>query len=107
MIRVNVQSSTQGIMRLTIEGHALTGDPGYDLVCAGVSSIAIGALNGLDALAQGLTLTMSDEPKIEIQCNTINKNNQLLLQFLILQLKTVEEEYGDAIRIEEVKSYEV
>lgn len=101
MILVSVVKEKSSIKSLTITGHAFRGDPGYDLVCAAVSSMATGALNGLDQLSSGCTLYLDESPKIEIVCQSVNKVNQLLLEFLLVQLKTVEEVEKEAIKIEE------
>lgn len=101
MILVSVVKDKDLIKSITITGHALSGEPGYDLVCAAVSSMATGALNGLDQLSSGCTLYLDESPKIEIVCQSINEVNQLLLEFLLVQLKTVEDVEGQSIKIEE------
>ena len=66
-----------------------------------MSSIATGALNGLDQLTQGCSLYLDESPKIDIICKEANKENQLLMDFLLVQLKTVEEVHNNALRIKE------
>ena len=48
MISISVKRSHKAILELVIQDHAGYGAIGVDLVCAGVSAIAIGALNALD-----------------------------------------------------------
>lgn len=100
MIRVCVHKESSGYRQIEVSGHAMSQDPGFDLVCAGVSSIATGALNGFYELDADCELIMNDEPYIKIRCNSINKINQTLMQFLLIQLKTVEAVHGEYIRIE-------
>ncbi|AMC93309.1 hypothetical protein AOC36_04765 [Erysipelothrix larvae] len=99
MIQVIVTRSKDSIERIEVSGHAYTNDPGYDLVCAGVSSVMTGALNGFDQLDDNSELIMNEEPYISIRCMTVNKTNQILLQFVLTQLKTIEFSHSDAIQI--------
>ena len=51
MIKVQVKRKTAGdIESVTIHGHAGYADPGQDIVCAAVSGISFGAINGIDRL---------------------------------------------------------
>ncbi len=99
MIQVVVLKSKTAIVQIEITGHAFSNDPGFDLVCAGVSSIATGALNGLDALDDSCELSMTDEPLIKIVCKEVNHDNQLLLNFLLKQLETVAYVHDEHIKI--------
>ncbi len=51
MIQIDVLTQDSKILKIEVSGHAYSGEPGFDLVCAGVSSIAVGALNALPMLA--------------------------------------------------------
>lgn len=99
MINVDVYQNNQEIQKLEISGHAYSGEPGFDLICAGVSSIAVGALNGLHELTKDCDLELTDEPRITITCERENSDNQLLLKFVLIQLETIEEEYAEYIKI--------
>lgn len=57
MIYVNIVRDKEGfIWEYTVEGHAGSGDPGNDIVCAAVSAIAYTGANALEELA-GIKLT--------------------------------------------------
>ncbi len=47
MIQSNSKTKDNHIVNLKISGHANSGEYGKDLVCAGVSTASIGALNML------------------------------------------------------------
>ena len=66
MIRVTVETVEHQYHSMTVVGHAETGESGFDLVCAGVSSILTGALNAFDEMDDDAHLIMSDEPLIYI-----------------------------------------
>lgn len=99
MIEVVVTRKTASILQIEVSGHAFNADPGFDLVCAGVSSIMTGALNGFDSLDASAVLELNDEPYISIKCDIINITNQTLLEFVLIQLKTVYEAHPDVISI--------
>ena len=106
MIEVKVLKKGDTYTALSVEGHAYSGDPGFDLVCAGVSSIMTGALNGFDALDDTVKLTYSKQPFINIEILTPSELNQKLFEFVLIQLKTVEVAHPQNMKIheKEVKS---
>lgn len=63
--------------RITIEGHALAGAPGHDLVCAGVSALAYtmaANVGNMEANGQVKDVTVKLEPgNAEISCKAKNK----------------------------------
>lgn len=107
MILVEVHTVNQAIRNIRITGHAQSGPKGYDLVCAGVSSIATGALNGLVHLQNdNVKLIYRDEMDALIEIKVLNSNDELqtLLRFLIYQLRTVEDSHSKNIHIKEVSA---
>ena len=90
-------------MSVKITGHALSADPGKDLVCAAVSAVGTGTLNALDLLAQDdyeLTLIDTEEPVIEIKTQRINEKGSLILEVMLIQLKTIQEINPEFISIQ-------
>lgn len=99
MINVNILKQNNRIARINVTGHANFAEAGEDLVCAGVSSILFGALNGLDH-------SHGSDTKLEVLDNDItievihdSKQLQNLLEFLLVQLQTVEQQYQQYIKI--------
>ncbi|MDG5786841.1 ribosomal-processing cysteine protease Prp [Evansella sp. AB-P1] len=94
------------IHTFTMEGHAEFGPHGKDLVCAGASAVAFGAVNGIAEICHvRLNVEMKGEGGFlrcrvpeKIEPNTYEKV-QLLLEGLFYSLKTMEEQYGQFIRI--------
>lgn len=84
---------------LTVKGHALQNEYGKDLICASVSSIMFGFMNALDALDEEVEIKQLTN-KIEV----VNKSDSRVIQdyfeLVIIQLKTIEESYGDFIKVE-------
>lgn len=107
MIRVNLETHQGVIVRLLVKGHAYAGDPGFDLVCSGVSSIMTGGLNACDQLgtAQDWSYEVREgkSPLIRIDINQNSGDLQIVLKTLLIQLKTVEEEFSQYIVIKETE----
>lgn len=103
MIKVDVKKIDNLITEITVSGHADYQTKGQDLVCAGVSSIVIGGLNALNK---------SNLYKIEIKegfvhlniDNNVDNKDQIVLQTIITQLRTIEDTYPKNILITERKN---
>lgn len=103
MITVSVSYRGSNILHLSITGHAMSAKRGQDLVCASVSSIATGALNALDLMvskACDLTLVKGEDALIEIKVlENGNHDVQIILQTVLAQLETIENQYSKYIHI--------
>ena len=86
-------------LSLQVSGHAEYGEYGKDLICASVSSIMFGFMNALDALGENVTISQSDN-RITIIDQSGSEVIQDYFELVIMQLKTIEESYGDFIRVE-------
>ena len=102
MIKVDIAYKGKGIESILIKGHANCGDYGKDLVCAGVSAVSVGALNALEEV---------DSYEIEVEEGRIkatfgkarSDHDEIVLETMILQLKTIQVSYPEAIDIKERK----
>lgn len=105
MIRIRVHHVNHRIESIEITGHADSAPRGEDLVCAAVSSIATGALNAIDQLCpHEAKLSYQDHPEALIRIEVLKHSERLdgLLQFVLIQLKTVEVSQNQYIQIQEV-----
>ena len=107
MIQVKVTRNEELLESIEMTGHAGSGPYGYDLVCAAVSGISIGAVNAVMGLTdidlkvkQGgyggylkVTFPSSSHPDMD--------KAQLLLEGMLVSLKSIEMEYGKFIKIHE------
>ena len=102
MITVIVKRVNSCIESIDIQGHALFAPKGKDLVCAGVSSIAVGGMNALEELAHGVCRLQMEEGKIMIQVqDSQSEKAQFILETILIQLLTMEESYGNYIQIKQ------
>ncbi|SFK23498.1 hypothetical protein SAMN04488569_101723 [Marinilactibacillus piezotolerans] len=100
------------IISIEISGHAESGPYGQDVVCAAVSALSIGTINSIIEIAglspsiiideeEGGYLSMKlPDGQSEKQSHTA----QILLESLLLSLKSVQEESPDYIKIKQ-KNY--
>lgn len=97
MIKVKILRKNDLIVLIEIKGHANYDEYGKDIVCAGVSSIAVGAINNLKT--DDFKITMQ-EGLIRIETlHEISYHDQVVLETMIVQLKTMEESYGSFLSI--------
>ena len=97
MIVVSVIRSSDFISSISIKGH---GEMGYgkDLVCAGVSSCFIGALNAIDEPECYHFRTKAGDGLVE-SLSVPSVHDEIVLETLVIQLKTIEDQYPESIRV--------
>ncbi|MBP3038037.1 ribosomal-processing cysteine protease Prp [Bacillaceae bacterium Marseille-Q3522] len=106
MIKIDINRTKAGfIQSFAISGHAFYAKKGNDIVCAGVSAVSFGSVNAVIALT-GI------EPEIEqtesgfLRCEfpddlpaETQEKVQLLLEAMVVSLKSIEEEFGKHVKI--------
>ena len=115
MVKIKVGKKSNSIIKLNIEGHAGFADKGKDIahghanydeygkdiVCASISSIAIGLLNSIDILDNQSCKIICSDNRINVEVIDYNDDMiQIILQVGIIQLQTVEEVYPNYLKIE-------
>lgn len=108
MVKVEITRnvSTGGIISYLSEGHADYDGHGKDIVCAGVSTVTFGTVNALEALLGIVPAHTIDEGflKIDIPEQMEPKTFeqvQLLLESMVVMLKSIEESYGEFLTVKE------
>ncbi|MCU6761253.1 Predicted ribosomal protein [uncultured Roseburia sp.] len=102
MIQITIYQDTEGRFHgFDSEGHAEYADPGFDIVCAGVSSLVITAVNSIETLTADSfnSETEQESGQIKFRMNTFGHDSQLLLQSLILGLEEMERNYSEYIDV--------
>ena len=99
MIKALYEANDRKYASLEVSGHAEFDESGKDLICASVSSIMFGFMNALDALSEDIEIKQLTN-KISI----VNHSNSDVVndyfELVMMQLKTIEESYGDFIKVE-------
>lgn len=112
MIKVNVERDRElnRITAFTISGHANAGPHGYDIVCAAVSALSIGAVNAVAALCNVQLPVQSGKKGGYLRCEipndltaSIDHDVQLLIEGMVVALKDIEKEYSKHISVTDNK----
>ncbi|WNR45855.1 ribosomal-processing cysteine protease Prp [Paenibacillus roseipurpureus] len=99
------------VLSFVVEGHAEYDVPGKDLVCAAVSAVTFGTCNSIVTLtgvipihemergAGLLDITIPDSARTVPETWS---QVQLLIESMVVMLRTIEQTYGDYITIETI-----
>ncbi|QQK80932.1 ribosomal-processing cysteine protease Prp [Salicibibacter cibi] len=92
----------------TLAGHADAADYGEDIVCAGVSAVAIGTVNAIEALCATPLDVDSEEDGGYLHGAVPDtwsgrefEGGQLLLEGMLVAINGIQESYGDFIEVTE------
>ncbi|WP_102691198.1 ribosomal-processing cysteine protease Prp [Rummeliibacillus pycnus] len=108
MITVEIQSDeNRKSYGFEISGHAYSGEPGHDLVCAGASAIAFGTVNAIGQILQlqpgieqgengGFLSCVIDQADLDAETDA---KLQIILQTMVTQYYTMVASYGDFIEL--------
>lgn len=107
MIQVDLYYNKDVLYRFKLSGHAGYGEHGEDIVCSAVSILVINTINALEALTEeecSLNEIDSDSGVIDCTFNkrkqgTPNKEATLLLEAMLIGLRSVKQMYGEYIVI--------
>ncbi len=100
MISVVITRKNSKVTSLKVSGHAEYDKRGKDIVCAGVSAIVIGGFNALAEKNSKVDFLVNDNvSKVEIK--DMNEELQIILETMIIQLKTIQQSYAKYLNIKE------
>ena len=99
MIKAIYEAKDNRYLSLEVSGHAEYDESGKDLICASVSSIIFGFMNAVDALNENVEIKQLTN-KITIKNHSDSNIIQDYFELVMMQLKTIEESYGDFIKVE-------
>lgn len=108
MIEVSVFRSDRQITAFELSGHADSGPYGYDIVCAGVSAVSFGTVNAVIELC-GVELDIQQGTEggylhVVVPDNikaALSEKIQLLLEGMIVSLKSIANEYNQFMVIQD------
>ena len=95
MIKVNLIYGRDLCIGLEMKGHANTAAYGEDLLCAAISAIITGGFNAFDD--EDIKEITLDEGYAKVIISS--DKGQIILNTIIVQLKTMEEAYPKNIKI--------
>lgn len=101
---INVKVNHQDHMiNLHISGHANMGEYGSDIVCSAVSCLCFSIANSMLKLDNHLQISAIDNEFV-FTAIPLNHDNELLINTLVDGLKSIYEQYPQAIKIMEVEA---
>ncbi|MFD2829597.1 ribosomal-processing cysteine protease Prp [Corticicoccus populi] len=103
MIHVTININDDGLVyAFTMSGHADFDEYGKDIVCAGASAVVFGAVNAVINMTKSEPMINMNEENglfhFEVDDPDVEKL-QIILESMIISLKTIEDEYGEYINI--------
>lgn len=108
MVRVEIRRSPDGaVAGFRMTGHADYAEAGKDIVCAGVSAVAIGTVNSVESLigvrlVSGTPKRGTLEAKVPEGLEGRRKEDlQLLLESMVHMLRDIESAYGTYVQVTE------
>ena len=99
MIKVVYSMVDDHYTYLSVKGHADSNEYGKDLICASVSSIMFGLMNALDSAKLDVQIKELTN-HIEIINDSKSELIDNYFELVLIQLKTIEESYGEFIKVE-------
>ncbi|HAX72688.1 MAG TPA: ribosomal-processing cysteine protease Prp [Firmicutes bacterium] len=103
MITASFNYKNNKVNSFEISGHAFAGEPGEDLVCAGVSAVSFGLTNSIINLDESeLTIKMEDGYLL-VENIPSSHEAQILIGGMITSLQTIEEDHFQYITVIENK----
>lgn len=91
MIQITIKRQQKKIKKICVCGHAGSDEFGKDLVCAGVSCIVSGMMNAIDLFMKDTCDLLVEKNEMQFLILNENKEVQIILEAMIIQLKTVQE----------------
>jgi len=109
MIQVQVKrksADNPSIVSFRVTGHAMYDEPGKDIVCSAVSAVTVGTVNAIEALTGVEPAAESRSGYLHVRipeqgvAPQTGERIQLLLEGMVVMLRSIEESYGSYINVQ-------
>lgn len=102
MIKIQINKTNNKYSSLIVSGHSNYDEHGKDIVCAGVSAIVTGGLNALIIENKKKISYRVEDGYVNVDVLDIEDDKlQLIMDVIVVQLKTIEESYKKYVKISE------
>ena len=102
MIKIKINKTNNKYSSIVVSGHSNYDEHGKDIVCAGVSAIVTGGINALAIEDKESISFRVDDGYVNIDVlDTMNDKIQIIIDVIVIQLKTIEESYKKHVKIYE------
>ena len=100
MITAKFEYAGEDVVAYEISGHAMSDEPGKDLVCAGVSAVVFGITNALIGLGlDEAKVTMKENGYLRVDTTDADEDMNALIYGLIVSLETIERENDEYLAV--------
>ena len=100
MITAKFEYKGEDVVAYEISGHAMSAEPGKDLVCAGVSAVTFGITNALIGLGlDEAKVTMKESGYLRVDTTDADEDMNALIYGLIVSLETIERENDEYLAV--------
>ena len=96
---IEVKVKRQPKLEFVISGHAYSGEPGHDLVCAAVSAIVFGSLNAFDAYRSNVTSDVLRDGYVHCVFNAQDETLIIMFDMMMTQLSSIQLAHPNYIKI--------
>lgn len=90
----------QSAHSISITGHANYAEPGKDIVCAAVSTLALTLMYSIDELTDDYIKSVSEPGNMNIEFITLSDGSKLLVESFMLGVQAMAENYPENIIVE-------
>lgn len=102
MIKIQINKTNNKYSSLLVSGHSNYDEHGKDIVCAGVSAVVTGGLNALIIENKNKISYRVNDGYVNVDVLDIDDDKlQLIMDVIVVQLKTIEESYKKYVKISE------
>ena len=96
MIRITFQTRNSEYKAVISEGHAEYAEAGEDIVCSAISILLINTANAIEQFTDSFLGADSDDGVFSlVLTDHPDEKAKVLMDTLVLGLKSIEEEYGE------------
>jgi len=100
MITAKFEYTGEDVVAYEVSGHAMSAEPGKDLVCAGVSAVVFGITNALIGLGlEESNVKMKDDGYLRVDTRDADEDMNALIYGLIVSLETIERENDEYLAV--------
>ena len=100
MIKIKINKTNNKYSSLNVSGHSNYDEHGKDIVCAGVSAVVIGGLNALTYEDKYKISSKVSDGYVNVDVLDLDDDRlQLIMEVIVIQLKSIEEGYRKYIKI--------
>jgi uncharacterized protein YsxB (DUF464 family) len=84
---------------ISIKGHAHYAEPGKDIVCAGVSTLAHTLVWSLEGLTNDVVNSVATKGNLEIKYRNLSEKGRILVDSFFVGVSLIAHEYPDYVKI--------